>query len=91
VLIELDHELEIDMMGFKSAGNCPHRDPDSVAVSYEKDLSNKKKAKFKQTNLGTFPLDFGGQRWHVLQFPELKCKTRQVKLEFANKKGPKEI
>ena len=47
VLIELNRELDFDCMGFKSAGNCPHRDPDSVSVWFERDLSNKKQAKYK--------------------------------------------
>ena len=37
VLIDFDREIAFDCVGFKSAGNCPHRDPDSVTVSYERD------------------------------------------------------
>lgn len=69
VLIELDREIEFNCIGFKSAGNCPHRDPSSVAISIENDTSTKKKAKFSQISLGTFELNFEDRRWHVVLFP----------------------
>jgi hypothetical protein len=59
VTVTLDHTIDVQGFGFKSANDVPARDPDEVDVYTG--------ASYKH-HVATFKLDFKRRRWHTLRF-----------------------
>jgi len=53
ILIKLNKKIKIHGFGFKSANDCPHRDPDEVEVSYLAE-------NYSNSHLANFNLNFKG-------------------------------
>ena len=70
--------------GFKSANDCPHRDPDEVKISTFDSVFN------QWVPIATCKLNFTS-RWQTLQFPGIHGSTRSLIFDFVNKKGHTEI
>jgi len=58
VEITIPEEVEFSVVGFKSANNKPHNDPESVDFSYWDDNG--------WVEVDTYNLDFEKERWHTL-------------------------
>lgn len=80
VVIEFKQQVEIIGFGFKSANDCPHRDPNSVMVSYANPA------------VGMLPfsevkLDFHQKRWHTLAFTGFNIRSSSFVFDFKNEKA----
>ena len=62
--------LDVRAIGFKSAGDLPKRDPDSVKVILISENGEK-----YQLN---YDLDFNYKRWHTIIMPEIEPKIPDV-------------
>ena len=74
--------------GFKSATDCPRRDPDEVTISIQSLNSN---GKYDFVELGTVLLDFSQKRNHTISFNGIRAFTNAFVFEFVNNKGNREI
>jgi len=77
--------LRLNGIGFKSANDCPFRDPDTASV-FIFDTSNQ-----KWINIAVFTLEFNEKRWSTVKFRLPACVTRSVLVEFKNNKDNNEI
>jgi len=73
---------EITSLAFKSANDCPHRDPDSAQVSAWVEGESEKR------ELASFELTFDAPRWQTLKFdlPD-SVRVSKVEINFINGKG----
>lgn len=71
-------ELEINGLGFKSANDCPERDPHKIEVYYLVDGDYKK--------LGHVHPEFHGQRWKTVAYSGFNAKSSSFKFVFCNNK-----
>jgi len=70
--------VEFGAIGFKSANDCPYRDPEIA------DFEVWNEAEGKWEGLGTFDLPFEDKRWHTLYFDIPATKTNKVRVTFTN-------
>ena len=76
--------MELSGLGFKSANDCPHRDPNSVTVEIWKDDD--------WHAIDEFDLDFSPMRWETKKFAFFDVfMTTKVRCQFVNSKGHHEI
>jgi hypothetical protein len=77
--------LPVHGLAFKSANDCPHRDPDIARVLIYDD------SRKTFIHVGTFQLQFLEQRWNTLKFKIPSCLTSAVLVDFENTNGASEI
>jgi hypothetical protein len=83
IKIENNEYLEIRGLGFKSANDCPHRDPDEVTVVCVNDLG-------EEVTLATYNLSFT-ERWETITFRGIACRSKKFIFYFKKLKGVYEI
>jgi len=79
VTLHEGEELEINGLGFKSANDCPHRDPHKVEVYYLVDGDYQK--------LGHVHPKFHGERWKTIAYSGFNVKSNSFKFVFCNDKA----
>ena len=77
VFVKLNRRLKINGFGFKSANDCPERDPQEVTITYL--APNYSNAKF-----ATYKLEFDGKRWHTVNFSGFELESKQFMFDFKN-------
>ena len=88
VAIELPSATEVVGFGFKSATDCPWRDPEEVTVSI---LSLGQAGKFDFIELGTIGLDFESKRSHTIALTGVRVFSSAFRFEFRNFRGGREM
>lgn len=73
--IQFDTPVNFASIGFKSANDCPHRDPNKVTVKFDSGYGQ---------HASVIPLKFEAKRWHTLNFPGVCGQTKEVLFEFEN-------
>ena len=79
ITITMKQRIKVNAIGFKSANDCPHRDPDTVEIKY---LA----PNYSNAVLAKHSLDFGGARWHTVVFGGIDLDSKQFIFEFHNTK-----
>jgi hypothetical protein len=79
--VSLTDEIEVAGLGFKSANDCPERDPDEIDVSYCSASGG------GYISLGTIRLDFGSKRFRTAAFAGLCISAFKFRFEVRNSKS----
>ena len=76
-MFKFKSRISIAGIGFKSANDCPHRDPTSVRISILAD-------NYSNEHVATYDLDFEEKRWHTLKFMDMNLSSKQYFFQFSN-------
>lgn len=71
--------ISIRGLGFKSANDCPHRDPDEVTIFYTNEHG-------ESVNFATYKLEFQ-DRWETLSVNGFAITSKQLIFYFRNSKA----
>ena len=63
VSIQFGAPINFSGIGFKSANDCPHRDPNKVTVKVDHDG--------QKMQIAAMSLNFEAKRWHTLNFSSI--------------------
>ena len=77
-MIEFHQHLSFRGIAFKSANDCPHRDPKEVRVNVHNPATN------NWQQVAHVKLNFNSQRWHTINFFEIHGNSRSVLFDFEN-------